>query len=227
MEKTINNTNENCHNPKRPEWQISGIEGRDNCEMRLDRPIPFRSGRIDCIPDKDLQWSPYPFEATKKEKHSSAYDSGAKVIQNLKEDFDFTARETISLMALHGLSGGRNAEQLTKYKWIGGAGATPGGSFSNIYYKFLNGKTFWRGTNDNFDQFGYSEYFVGDKEGNPVGGTSFKVVCKGAWEGEDGEEKRKYGGPCQFRPSHPGKIFLLLFSNKNCDLYCNFLCIIM
>ena len=56
-----------------------------------------------------------------------------------------------------------------------------------------------------FQNFGYPDYFLGDKEGNPVGGTAFSVVCKGAWnDDESGVEKRKYGGPCQFRPTSPG-----------------------
>jgi len=213
LEKTINITNTYCHTPYVPikdslrptaEWMLSAIEGENTCEMRLEKPIPFRSGRIDCIPDEDpkVKWTPYPFEATRKEKHSSAYDTGANIIKNLKEDFNFTARETISLMALHGLSGGRNSEQFTKYKWIGGKF----GSFSNMYYKYLNGKTFWRGNDDIFGA-GYGElgYFIGDKEGNPVGGTAFIITCKAAWnDTESGAEKRKYGGPCQFRPTHPG-----------------------
>merc|ERR1719250_51845 len=213
LEKTINITNTYCHTPYVPikdslrptaEWMLRAIEGENTCEMRLEKPIPFRSGRIDCIPDEDpkVKWTPYPFEATRKEKHSSAYDTGANIIKNLKEDFNFTARETISLMALHGLSGGRNSEQFTKYKWIGGKF----GSFSNVYYKYLNGKTFWRGNDDIFGG-GYGElgYFIGDKEGNPVDGTAFIITCKAAWnDTESGAEKRKYGGPCQFRPTHPG-----------------------
>jgi len=216
LEKTINITNSYCHVPKLPnnnndfaspaEWMLSAIEGEDKCEMRLEKPIPFRSGRIDCTPDEDpeLKWTPYPFEATKKEKHSSAYDTGANIIKNLKEDFNFTARETISLMALHGLSGGRNGEQFSKYKWIGGTFGV--GSFSNMYYKYLNGKTFWRGGNDLFGaDYEKLGYFIGDKEGNPVGGTAFIITCKAQWnDTESGPEKRKYGGPCQFRPTHPG-----------------------
>ena len=42
--------------------------------------IPFRTGRIDCVPDQDLKWTPYPFEATKKEKHSNTYGTGIQAI---------------------------------------------------------------------------------------------------------------------------------------------------
>ena len=230
LEKTVNTTNAYCHMPKVPtknmgeestaEWMLSAIEGENTCEMRLETPIPFRSGRIDCIPDEnpEVKWTPYPFEATKKEKHSSAYDTGANIIKNLKEDFDFTAHETISLMALHGLSGGRNFEQFTKYHWIGGTFA--GASFSNMYYKYLHGKTFWRGGSDLFgDDYQKLGYFIGDKEGHPVGGTAFIIICKAQWnDTESGIEKRKYGGPCEFRPTHPG-ILTMGFSNVGGTLF--------
>ena len=201
LERAINITNENCHlgmlNFGNPERQLSAIEGRDKCEMKLNRPIPFRSGRIDCIPDESSKWSPYPFEATKKEKHSNTYGTGIQVLKDLKQDFNLTARETISLMALHGTTTfTKNFEESTKYKWIGG---NKKGSFSNMYHKILNGKTFWRGNVETFNE-GYPEYFIGDKNGDPVGGNSFNIHCHSGWN----DDERERGGPCHFRPQHPG-----------------------
>ena len=213
LERVIKMSNENCNNDiygqnihksrSNPERHVSAIEGRQKCEMKLEKPIPFRSGRIDCIPNESLKWSPYPFEATKEEKHSNPHGTGDRVIKDLKEDFNLTARETISLMALHGLSGDRNDEMFTKYNWIGGTRYT----FSNMYFKFLNGKTFWRGNADAFTpgKNKYPKYFIGDKSGNPVGGTTWQIQCKSGWnDTESGAEKRNNGGPCHFRPSHPG-----------------------
>ena len=216
LERVINNTAESCHrgydNGKaNPERQINAIEGRDKCEMKLERQIPFRTGRVDCIPDESLKWTPFAFEATKTEKHSNPHGSANQILKDLKEDFNFTARDTISIMALHGLSAGINDEQSTKYSWIGGFNRT----FSNIYHKYLNGKTYWRGSTDQFGDNGdtnnadprqeYPDYFIGDKEGNPVGGTSWMIRCRSAWnDTESGDEKREFGGPCHFRPSHPG-----------------------
>ena len=217
LEKAINSTSAGCQQEYRkngghPERQIKAIEGRDKCEMRLKRPIPFRSGRVDCIPDESLKWTPYAFEATKTEKHSNPHGSANEVIDNLRDDFNFTARDTISLMALHGLSGGINAEQSTKYSWIGGRdrqGGKANRTFSNMYHKFLNGKTFWRGNNEEFGGRNYPDYFIGDKDGNPVGGTAWSIHCRMQWnDTESGEEKRRNGGPCDFRPSHPGNIQL-------------------
>ena len=217
LEKAINSTSAGCQQEYRkngghPERQIKAIEGRDKCEMRLKRPIPFRSGRVDCIPDESLKWTPYAFEATKTEKHSNPHGSANQIIDNLRDDFNFTARDTISLMALHGLSGGINAEQSTKYSWIGGRhrqGGKANRTFSNMYHKFLNGKTFWRGDNEEYGGRNYPDYFIGDKDGNPVGGTAWSIRCRMQWnDTESGEEKRRNGGPCDFRPSHPGNIQL-------------------
>ena len=78
-----------------------------------------------------------------------------------------TAAETISLMALHGLSTHtKNFEEAFKYKWFGGFRtdntSIPGkttnlrsGTFSNVYYKFLNGKMYGR---DGAAQYGYYRY---------------------------------------------------------------------
>ena len=52
--------------------------------MTLDRNIPFRTGRKDCVPDPDLKWTPYAFEATKAERHSNTFGTGTQVIKDLK-----------------------------------------------------------------------------------------------------------------------------------------------
>ena len=44
--------------------------------------------------------------------------------------------------------------------------------------------------------------FFGDVNGNPVRGNAFKIECTKAWN----DSERFYGGPCHFRPTHPGNI---------------------
>ena len=96
--------------------QRRALDGNDKCEIKLAKPIPFKHGRVDCIPDDNLKWTPYPFEATKAERHSNAYGSGAQAVDDFKRDFNMTARETISLMATHGLTEfTKNWEESTKY----------------------------------------------------------------------------------------------------------------
>ena len=207
--------------------QRRGIDGNDKCEIKLSRPIPFRWGRVDCIPDEGQKWTPYPFEATKKELHSNAYGTGNQAVDDFKRDFNMTARETISLMATHGLTEfTKNFEESTKYKWIGGLGKKKDpishhdinmmkGTMSNMYFKFLNGKTYWRGNAETFKSDGY---FVGDANGDPVGGTAFYTSCTKAWN----DPERAFGGPCHFRPTHPGKYVSLNYVNSN-----PYICIIM
>ena len=119
-----------------------------------------------------------------------------------------TARETISLMALHGLAAfTKNFEEFTKYKWFGGLrkeGLQDSGTFSNMYYKILYGKTYYRGNFESFD----SPYFIGDRNGDPVNGTAFVIHCHSGWN----DPHRKMGGPCHFRPTHPGNT-LRIFIN--------------
>ena len=84
LERAINITSENCDlndSLKNPEYHLSGIEGKENCKTKLNRYIPFRSGRVDCISDESAKWTPYGFEATKKEKHSNTYGTGTQVIK--------------------------------------------------------------------------------------------------------------------------------------------------
>ena len=197
LEKAINRTNTAICNDlqSRKGLQLSPSDDADKCEIKLNRPIPFRSGRIDCVPDESVKWTPYPFEATKTEKHSNTFGTGTQVVKDLKEDFDFTAQETISLMSLHGLARHvPNFEQFTKYKWIGGViqkgPDAKKGILHRLYYKILNGKRY---------RMGY-EYLNGDKNGNPVGGPGFWIDCKGHWNNTD----RKFPGPCHFRPTQPG-----------------------
>ena len=86
------------------------------CEIKSNRQIPFRWGRADCIPDESSKWTPYPFEATKPERHSNPFGTGNDIVDDLKRDFGLTAAETISLMALHGLAPkGHNKELMMRF----------------------------------------------------------------------------------------------------------------
>ena len=74
LERAIQSTNDNGKNTtldRNTEAMLCAIEGRANCETKLERPIPFKTGRKDCIPEQAKKWTPYAFEATKKEKHSN------------------------------------------------------------------------------------------------------------------------------------------------------------
>ena len=158
LEKAINVTNESgsqrgAHNS---ETNLCAQIGAKNCTMALDRNIPFRTGRVDCVADQNSKWTHFGFEATKKERHSNSYGTGEQVIKDLKRDFNLTARESIALFALHGLSVmGRNPEEAVKYKWSGGSVDQNNlkTTFSNMYHKILYGNSFQRGGLQLFDYF--------------------------------------------------------------------------
>lgn len=184
---------------------MSVMEGLEGCQIKLNRPLPFKWGRTDCIPDESEKWTPYDFEATKTEKHSNTYGSGNQVVDDLKGDFDLTARETISLMATHGLNQFTfNFDEVTKYKWAGGSKF---GSISRMYYKMLNGKTY-----EPEHCFGcsYKGFHIGDINGEPVDGPSYGIHCHDYWINDEIGTRGK-NGPCHFRFA-PGNILHTKFS---------------
>jgi len=203
LEKAINITNESgrqrgTHNS---ETNLCAQIGIKNCTMTLQRSIPFRTGRRDCIPDAKSKWTHFDFEATRKERHSNSYGTGEQAIMDLKRDFNLTARESIALFALHGMSVmGRNPEEAVKYKWSGGSVDQNNmkTTFSNMYHKILYGKSYQRGRLQLFDYF--PGYFLGDANGNPVGKSSFFFGCHMYWN----TTGRKAGGPCHFVPTTAG-----------------------
>ena len=190
---------------------MSVMEGLDGCQIKLNRALPFKWGRTDCIPDESEKWTPYDFEATKTEKHSNTYGTGNQVVDDLKGDFDLTARETISLMATHGLNQFTfNFDEVTKYKWAGGS---KHGSISRMYYKMLNGKTY-----EPEHCFGcsYKGFHLGDVNGDPVDGSSYLITCHDYWKNDE-IGTRRANGPCHFRFA-PGNIqhtYKILFSIFN------------
>ena len=138
------------------------------------------SGRIDCQPDPAKKWTPYDFEATEVERQSNPRGTGNQVLMDLKQDFGLTARESISLQAVHSLGCARhNLVQSNKYVWFGSAtdsSIRPDGPdavkglLSNIYYKYLNGEMCKRAGNGMGSRLERS-YWVGDSFGRPVGGN--------------------------------------------------------
>ena len=61
------------------ERSLCAMEGKEGCQTKLDRVIPFRTGRRDCVPEAEKKWTPYDFEATKKERHSNPHGTGIQV----------------------------------------------------------------------------------------------------------------------------------------------------
>ena len=52
LEKAINETNLVCKDPERKKLNLDPDNKADKCEIKLNKPIPFRWGRIDCVPNE-------------------------------------------------------------------------------------------------------------------------------------------------------------------------------
>merc|ERR1719204_1313836 len=214
LEEAIKESNEHGNINNTPvenmERFLCAMGGKEGCLTKLNRPIPFRTGRRDCIPDPDKKSTPYDFEATEEEVHSNPQGCGIREGKNLKKDFNLTARETLAVFATHGLNY-KSALALTEgiqYKWIGGSVHNhwnpTKGTFSNMYFKILAGKRYQMGRGElNEDVTGdfVPDYIIGDKNGNPVGKGGFQLQCSDYWPRQPG---KTLGGPCLFRPVSPG-----------------------
>ena len=86
------------------ELLMSAMEGLEGCQIKLNRPLPFKWGRSDCIADESAKWTPYAFEATKTEKHSNTYGSGDQVLKDLKGDFGLTGKFISELVSFCNLN---------------------------------------------------------------------------------------------------------------------------
>merc|ERR550519_318543 len=134
LELEIERANYACDKDFNANQQTSILEGRQNCDIKLHKPITFQYGRVDCIPDESRKKTDLPYESTFTEKHSNPWGSGDQVLKDLKEDFGFTAKESIALMATHAVAPqDHNKKMVTKYRWIGAP------YLSNMYFKYLAG----------------------------------------------------------------------------------------
>ena len=63
------------------------LEGKEKCLWKLQEPVPFQFGRIDCVRDQRRAATKFPFKATNKESHSNPGGEGSPVLEDLKRDF--------------------------------------------------------------------------------------------------------------------------------------------
>ena len=182
--------------------QASVLEGRENCLIKLHKPIAWQYGRADCVPDEEKKLTDLPYESTNKETGYNAHGTGRSVLETLKDDFGLTAEEGISLMAVHATNRqGRNKMQSTKYRWIGHY-------LGNMYYKILSSAPLYEFEElESFltarDQERNLRVFIlrGDKDGNPMNGTRWTPHFHKLWKRN---ELNPDGGPIHFRPTTVG-----------------------
>jgi len=194
LERSIERANYACDHDYTTRQQITLLEGRDKCDIKLTRPIKFYTGRVDCIPDPSAE---LPYIAVKEEVQPSPFGSGDEVLAYMKENFGMTARHTTALMAVHSAA---NNPPLNiagmKYTWFGN------GYLSSFYYKLIANRPIYHRNfhgaerQTGFKEAGKSIPALGDVEGKPLALTNWRVHCSPIWNTTD-------GGPCFVRPTIP------------------------
>merc|ERR1719228_836738 len=195
LERSIERANWACDYDFNARQQITLLEGREKCDIKLTKPIKFQYGRKDCVTTNAL-----PFIASKHEEHPSKHDA-IQIFELMKRDFGMSARHFIALSGIHSIASNIDTTTVgTKYAWFGAA------YLNNKYYKMIANKptyvfdrggdiTFVGGTNkDGHLGWVYRDYSVGNRAGEPVAATGWRVSCLEAWDTEE-------GGPCFFRPT--------------------------
>merc|ERR1711936_779602 len=96
---------------------------------------PSEYGRADCVRDQSKASVRFPFSATDHENHANPFGQGDWVLKELKRDFGMSARQTIAMMAAHGISTHAHNKIIgVHYRWAGAP------FISNLYFKTLGSR---------------------------------------------------------------------------------------
>lgn len=199
LERSIERANYACDHDFHVRQQIPLLEGREKCDIKLTKPIKFRTGRSDCVPTDPER----PYSTNKEEDHPLFSGNTPEILDFLHKSFGFSDRDSVALMGIHSVIKHRVARSLRiagfKYTWIGSPYLT------TIYYKMLANRPLYsqntqEGTDSNFGTLSLytgnprDRVAVGDSEGNPIQGFRWRAHCNTLWNTTD-------GGPCFWRPS--------------------------
>merc|ERR1712156_660442 len=135
LEIEMTKANYACSHKVSYQQMVVALEGKEKCLWKLEQPVPFQYGRADCVRNPSEGTTDLPFEATNKESHSNPFGQGDWVLKDLKRDFGMSARQSIALMAAHGMPPQKHNAQLeVSYRW----GGNP--FISNNYFKILGSR---------------------------------------------------------------------------------------
>jgi len=190
LERTMERANRACDLDFHARQQVTLLESREACEIKLTKPLKFQTGRSDCIsedPEGRLYISP------KHEQHTLLLGDAKHAIDFGKNVFGMDAEHFTALQAIHGIVH-NPANMGVKYTWFGS------GYLSNMYFKMIANKPRYRFEGGGDLSFGASnnsanifKTAVGDPEGNPVAYSGWRASCLMAWNTTE-------GGPCLLRP---------------------------
>ena len=163
LEIEMARANYGCSHKVSFQQMVAALEGKENCLWKLEKPVPFQYGRVDCVRNEEEAKTKFPFEATNSESHPNSFGQANTVLEDLKEDFGMTARQSIALMAAHGIATHSHNKVLgIEYRWAGSP------FISNLYFKTLASKPQYNlgaglSVNDNGQGV-----LAGDKFGRPL-----------------------------------------------------------
>ena len=100
LERAIERANFACDHDNKSRQQITLLESRDKCEIKLDRAIKFRFGRKDCLPINPAR----PYEALKDETTPSPNGDGKEVLDFMQLQFNLNSNDTVALLGIHSVS---------------------------------------------------------------------------------------------------------------------------
>ena len=134
LEVEIARANYGCSNKASYQQMVLALEGMDKCLWKLHKPIPFQYGRADCVNNHEQAQTGCPFEATDTENHFNHNGLASTVLEGLRDDFGLSARQSIALMASHGIKRPSHDKVMgMTYTWAGNP------FISNLYFKTLAG----------------------------------------------------------------------------------------
>merc|ERR1719209_2197485 len=200
-----------CSNPSTYQLMVAAIEGKEKCLWKLQQPVPFQYGRVDCVKDESKAATDFPFEATNQESHSNPFGQGDWVLKDLKRDFGMPARQSIALMAAHGMPPQKHNAQLeVSYRW----GGNP--FISNHYFKILGSRPQYSYLNGLGIPKGV---LLGDEFGNPLSREVLGdfSITSGQWWNTSLPDS----GPWFFRPmtTHGKDVDISLAPRVHCFEY--------
>ena len=132
MEHSIETNNMVCsgsHN-NNPKHQCNQWAGQDSCFVNLPRPIQFKTGRKDCVPEAGQDQA---YKVTKPESHPHSTGSGYMTAEFFAKEFDFSGRDTVAIMGAHTIGRLHFSISMYRYTWVNKGEA----SFNNLYYKYV------------------------------------------------------------------------------------------
>ena len=186
LERALERANRACDLDKWARQQVTLLEGREACEIKLRAPLKFWSGRADCTPAEGGA----TYMASKDEVQPLMLGDAVHTTDFFLSEFGMSPEHSQALQAVHGAV--HAALIGTKYTWFGP------GYISSMYYKWIANQAIY-----DFEQGGDLSFkrgknvimrAKGDADGNPRNQTGWRASCMYSWNTPE-------GGPCLLRPS--------------------------